>query len=228
MKALKFLGTLPVLMGVLFGCASTQSFPTYTHKDTAEASSSPETNTSDGLHVSAKWLEDKDTTKRHFGVDVSKGNLLIIWCRFENKSPDRTFLLIKTNFIVMTGGAPGNSGDGKDVSTGITPGRPDGSGGSSSALSASAPFAAFGLLVGGLQFMGEKGAERDALMHNFQVQELRDRTLSPGQSAEGCLYYSLTRAMRSAANLALAFSVTGVPDQKPTCIKLELERKQPL
>ncbi len=184
-----------VLCALIDGCATSK--PQYEQSQSSLPSASRKSQTLDGIQVTVDWLNEKETTEKYFGVDGSKGDLLILSLRLENRTPASTILVVKTNFAVRLGDAANQAAGRSELPGANTSGAETVGVVGALALSPVLMVAAAGLMT-----------EAETRSHNFQLQELRDRTLSPGETEEGCVYYRLKDARRKTP--AFAFDVVTV------------------
>lgn len=166
---------LLVLAG-LCGCGTPDHLPEYTSASTPAAAGGGTVKTaeSEGIIVSLEPFADKARCEKYFALDAPAAGIAILHLRLENRSPDTTWLLRKTQCKLLLPGRDSSLGA-ADTAQSTTAGE--------------AMAAPGGLLLIGLGSHQVKQAT--TVQRNFTEKELRDKTLAPGQVTEGFVYYHM-------------------------------------
>lgn len=194
-----FLPTI-LLTLVLTNCA-TMAIPDYpkTPVDTYKNMTIKE-----NLHLSAQAMTDKADLKKYFGTDLSAHNIVPIHLIAENKSHSSSFIVAKDRMSFKHR---------SQTDTLATGGRVDGKspGGEALAIGGGVSLIVVPVLTPVLLFSGFKAISNAAVVkHNFAAKELQARTISPGKSINGFVYFSFPEDYGSLKNWQLFVQVTNL------------------
>jgi hypothetical protein len=170
-----------VLLLTVTGC-KTISIPPYADAPASHA----QTRDSQGLVLTSDPFTEKDRAETYFKIDPAAKGIAIIHLRAENHSPDATWLLTEENML-LTYAAGGGSTNGpvQGATSDYT---------SSVAAGGVAAFFALGpnpLVLPAVAVSKKLRSDAAVIEKNFIDKGWRNQTLSPGQSAEGFIYFSL-------------------------------------
>lgn len=155
----------------------------------------------DGLHLSAQAMTDKADLKKYFGTDLFAHNIVPIHLIAENKSQSSSFVIAKDRMSFkhrskMDSLTTGGQVDGKS------------SGGEAAIIGGSVSLIVAPVLAPVLIFSGFKAVSNsEVVKHNFAVKELQARTISPGKSIDGFVYFSFPEDYGSLKNWQLLVQV---------------------
>lgn len=159
-----------VLLLSLGGCATPQSMD----YPQGVSSGAEHIGRTKGAEITVDPFVDDARTKRYFGVAANDEGIAILHVRVVNNTTDQTLLVKKDHFHLLLQG---------DRVSARNLEKPDETSGFQQVLD--------GLSIGG--GMGLAAAARIShatqVQMNFTSKELGDQTLSPGQSAEGFIYF---------------------------------------
>jgi len=188
----------------LSGCA-TMEIPDYPKVPVATYKNMT---TIDGLHISAQAMTDKAELNKYFGTDLSVHNVVPIHLIAENKNLSTSFIIAKdkmsfrhrsTTDSLTTGGRV----DGKSVKGEVL------------TIGGAVSLVAVPILAPALIFSGFKEISNAAVVkHNFAAKELQARTLSPGKSIDGFVYFTFPEGSGSVQNWQLLVQVNNLSSKK--------------
>lgn len=137
----------------------------------------PFTQSLDGLTVSALPLADEDDLDEYFGDDLLDDGILPVFVRFENRSADRSFIILKDQVgVALTQRAQEG-----DVASPTAGGWVSTAGVGAVLV---VPVASLVLLPIGINMVSDAYEAK----RNFVVKELQTQTLSPGTQTSGFVY----------------------------------------
>lgn len=171
---------ISVLIAILWlsGCA--YEFPDYPQRAASECLHSCSER---GLTLGADPITDTSTTRKYFDRDFPGEGILPVYVVVENKTPETTFLVFPDQFTlagaVRERGGIGKAGEDAGSAVGWT-----------GAALVSLPVALIGMGIA----VNSANAES-----NFQRKTLQRRTLSPGQSTCGFVYFRMPSGSRDTA-----------------------------
>ncbi len=179
---------LIILIQIVAGCA-TMKIPDFP-KVSVDAYSN--IIAKDSLYISARAITEKAELEKYFGTDLSVHNIVPVHLVVENKNDSSSFILMKDQISF-------NHIRQKD--TMLTGGQVDGksSGGETAVVGGAvsfvlAPVVLVPVLAPVLIFSGFKAmSDSDAIKHNFIVKEFQARTISPGKSIDGFVYFTFPK-----------------------------------
>lgn len=157
----------------LAGC-STISIPPYS----GEVSAAAQTRESQGLVVTADPLTDDARAREFFREDLKGIGAAVVYLKAENRSPDAAWLLrLEDMHLADASGAGGPDGHGEAIEGDFA--------------AANAVGTAGAVLISFPMMFASAKLTSDALVKqkNYIDKEWRNQTLSPGQSAEGFVYF---------------------------------------
>ena len=156
------------------GCAS-QRYPEYTP---APITSTTRPETARDVEISLQPLSDPAESRKYFGLAPGDQGIGIVLARLNNNSTNATYLVEKNMFKILLSGASAEQGAHTNkIDTGTA-------GGEATAM--------IGAAVGGmaLLFAGGSMISHDTeVRRNLVSKELPDRTLAPGQSMSGFIFF---------------------------------------
>lgn len=175
-KIIRSLNIFLIACLALSGCATMQ-IPDYASLPVQSYSNRI---TKDGLSIAVRPINDKKEMKKYFGINLASAKILAIFIKAENTNQNTSYLLAKDKIKVGQGAtmlddeiAYDSKGDGIAtigfIALGII------------------PIAALPAIFTGLKM----ASNSSAVQHNFAVKELRTRTISPGKSVEGFIYFQI-------------------------------------
>lgn len=133
----------------------------------------------DGLAVAIHPIANKEESKKYFGTDLLSKNILAVHVVAKNRSSSSSFILSKDRFSMGIGRSEKSSASGRNKIGSET-------GGQIMAIAGAA------LISLPLLFVGAKMiSDATVIKHNFAVKELQKKTLSPGETVEGFVYFQL-------------------------------------
>jgi len=147
--------------------------PKYEPPSTGANSSSKSSN---GLTVSVRPLVDGNESRKYFGTDLTSKNILAIFISLENKSNKRIYIIPKKSITFKY-----HDSATKAKNATNSPGDSD----AGEALATAGVIVSPLLMGAGLTIAGDQ----TVINHAFKSNEYQNRTLSPGNSAQGFLYF---------------------------------------
>ncbi len=157
------------------GCG-TMKIPAYQ----GQASALTRSGESQGLKVTLDPIVDKERGEKYFKVEPQKSGFAIIHLRAENKAADAAWLLSLENMrLVHSAQGGGATAANQEYKSDMS---------AANALSVTALVLTSPLLMG---VSGKMLSNRMIVEKNFVDKEWRNQTLSPGQRAEGFVYFRL-------------------------------------
>lgn len=160
---------------IMNGC-STMHLPDYQSQPFSQYQHSQ---VKDGLAVAIHPLTTKEENKKYFGTDLLSANILAVLVVAKNRSSSSSFILLKDRFSMGIGQSEKNSVSGRNKISSET-------GGQVMAI-AGATLISFPLLFIGAKMI----SDASVIKHNFAVKELQKKTISPGETVEGFVYFPL-------------------------------------
>jgi hypothetical protein len=175
-KPLRFiLSSLLVMCSAFYGCTTLQ-MPDYPK---TAANSLKNATTKNDLCIAVRAITDKNDLDQYFGADlIADNNVLPVYVVAENRNPSTSFLLFKDHIALQ------HKQTGEDGKRGYDPVTGRSIGGEITSL-----VGAGGLV---LLFAGQKAQSNAAVIkQNIVSKELQTRTISPGKSVDGFVYFTL-------------------------------------
>lgn len=209
---IQFAGVLVAVVGT--GCG-TLKIPQYTAGPSPQAKSSE----SQGLVIVVDPVLDSKRYDAYFKVDPNNRGLGIIFLRAENKSPNATWLLSEENMHLSVAAHEGDiNAQDQEVEGDYRKGE--------ALLVVAMPFLAVpGIDIIAIPFMlsGSKAiSDESFIQKNFVDKEWHSQTLSPGQQAEGFIYFNLERQSQWARSAVLKLDCVEVHSQQTNTITIPL------
>jgi hypothetical protein len=167
---------LVALFSLCAGCAMTK-IPAYTSSAPSVEAIVRETA---GLRVAVDPFFDRERTEQYFRVHAFKDGIAIIHLRVANTGSPDTVLVNKDDFKMLLGGS--------DEGTSATAVNRETAAGEAVALTGAA-LGSLPMLFAGAKLLSDATVVR----HNFTSKEFRTQTLSPGETAEGFLYFQFDK-----------------------------------
>ncbi len=183
---------------VAAGCAAVK-IPEYS----SQSAPSPNSQSSEhrGVRMTVDPFLDEQRSREFFKVHAVRQGLIILHLRLENRGDRDTLLVQKSAFRLTTG-----AGTDKAASGGVVH-----SSGAADAIALSGA----ALLSLPLLFIGGKmAADADAIRQNFVLKELSNRTLAPGQSMDGFVYYQLPKSELRSGRLLFRVKIPTTEDRE--------------
>ncbi|MGA3265939.1 MAG: hypothetical protein ABSE16_03855 [Verrucomicrobiota bacterium] len=187
---------------------------------TAGPSKQAKTTEAQGLKVTVDPVCDRERADAYFKVNPTGKGVAIIYLQAANQSPDATWLLSEANMFLAV---PGQAGELNANDQGVK-----GDYGVSTGLEAAAtPFMLFpgpDLFVGVPLLLSGSKAARDAsvVQKNFVDKEWHNQTLSPGQQAQGFIYFNWKEQSPSASAATLRMDCIDVRSQQTNTLTFPL------
>ena len=151
--------------------------------------------TKDGLTVMVGLFQNKEQLKKHFGMDLSKKDVLAVYIKIVNAS-DSSYLILKdtASFIVKA-----HHRQYQKIRQSNAPTDKKGN--------IAGDYEAALILTGPLftAFKDVKGSKGWAVRHNILAKRLKSAMLSPGDERSGLLYFKVARAEDTPKKLTLNF-----------------------
>ena len=200
-----------VLAGCLCQACSTISIPEYTSQAPSAFAQKSEVM---GVHVTADPFFNRAAAGKYFRINPYTSGVAIVHLHFHNTTPNQTFLIRKSNMRFVR--ATDDSGLlNTDVSR-------------SSAVGEAVMLTGAAVLSLPLLFAGAKAiSDKSAIEHNFTSQEFGDRTISPGQTAEGFVYYKLNGREHWGNGAHLEVKLLDTKTESPLSLSLQFNHPQP-
>ena len=136
--------------------------------------------TKNDLCIAIRPMTEKKELEQYFGTDLSALKIVPIHIVAENRSPSSSFVLSKDNMSLQNNRIQSSLKQGDRTGTGDT------SGGEAAVL--------IGSVIGSplLIFLGGKEiSDAEVIKRNLVAKELQTRTVSPGKSVDGFVYFKL-------------------------------------
>ena len=184
---------------VLSGCA-TMALPDYPMRPPSEYELS---STQNGFCIGIHAITDKDELQRYFGKDLSQVDIVPIHLTAKNNHPNSSFLLSRDAISLRTS----NLAEGSEQ-IGKTGGLIDTS--NAEAIVQGSGVAALVVMPIGIAmvFQGVKQiSDGHVIQLNMAAKELYTKTLSPGKSCDGFVYFKLPEKDRTSEGIRLNLSV---------------------
>jgi len=165
-----------VLLALTYGCTTLQ-LPLYTSPPIDRYEN---VQVKGGLAVAVHPLVDEQEIKKYFGMNLLAAGILPVFVIGENRHASSSFLLLKEGISLTAAGVPDRPADGID--------KPQ-----SEANAKSVGYAALALGVNYVLVViaAKRISDASVINLNFKAQEFHTRTLSPGQTAKGFVYFRL-------------------------------------
>lgn len=166
---------------------------------------------SQGLTLVADPIVDKERSETFFRTDLTKAGLAVVHLKAVNESPGATWLLrLEDIFLADGSGTPGPSAQSETIKSNYAAANAVGMAG--------AAVISFPLLIASGKLT------KDAMVKekNFVDKEWRNQTLSPGQSAEGFLYFRVSPENPWPAGAQLRINTLDVRSQQATTFLVPL------
>ena len=190
----------------LLGCTTPNASVQYTPPATATLASTREAN---GLKITVDPVFDSARSKAYFKADTSGMGILAIHIRAENTNPDASFLVQKKNLRFASGASPQTGGAPQAVEV-----RKD---------AADVVGVTGTALLSGPLLLGACVAVNNAavIQQNLTQAEMRDQTLSPGQSVSGFVYCSVQKGSVSSGGI-LKIAAPDLRTQQTTLLEIPI------
>ena len=191
----------------LYGC-STMQIPDYPQ---VAAASLVNAATKEGLCIGARALTNKADLEQYFGTDLTELKVLPVYIVAENTNLSTSFLLSKDQVSLVHAKTGDTAASGDSAVTGDS--------------TAAVVYTVLGTITTPLLVFPAMKANSDAtvIKHNILVKALQTRTISPGKSVNGFLYFTLPGEMTSIANWAVSLRVKELGCDLTHDFKLNLE-----
>lgn len=170
----------PFICFALFfvGCYATGKIVDY---DPATTTPTERVAKQSGVEVALDPFIENERSKEYFKINATSDGVAILHVRIVNETADQTFLVEKKNFQLTTDQGSGSTGASnkierskKDADTILWIGAVTGS-------------------LGLFQLGAAMASRSSEIQRNFVSKEMGDQTLSPGQSMEGFIYFTLLK-----------------------------------
>jgi hypothetical protein len=213
------MGSTLSLLLILNGCATMQ-LPEYKTQSLKPYMLSY---VEDGLSVAIHPLIKREESEQYFGLDLLAVNVLAVHVVAENRNSLVSFVLSKNQVSLHTEGVLADQNPQRDQLVSESGGQ--------SLTMAGAAVAGAGviftpLLIAALPlvFAGAKQfSDADVIKHNFAVKELQTNTLSPGESAEGFVYFRLPKEMDAQDQWRLRLQALNLQSKEMTSFDFPLD-----
>jgi len=216
-RAISGLLTLLLVSGLCsqWGCASNTRVPEYSSASAATpvVSAHVKAVEHEGLKVTLDPFSDKARCETYFKLNAPAAGIVILHLRVENQSAETTWLVRKSQLHLVVAGSASAL---VEANTKQDTGAGEALAITGAALAGLATTPLF-LALGGSQIKHATTVQR-----NFTEKELRDRTLSPGQSEEGFIYYQLAKKNSSFSG-TLLFGASSTQNQQSNILQIPIE-----
>ncbi len=194
------------------GCG-TMTIPPYT----AGPSKQAKTVESQGLTITAESIQDKERADTYFKVSPVYRGIGIIYLQAENKSTNATWLLNEENIhLIFTAKAGDLNAHDQKV-------KGDYSGAQASFATTIAMELIFiPLAVPGVFMTMKAASDASVIEKNFVDKEWHNQTLSPGQSAQGFVYYNLDKQPKWADSASLKIDCLNITSQQTNTFNIPM------
>jgi hypothetical protein len=162
----------------------------------------------DGLRVAAELLRDKAKSIEYFSVDIIANGYAVVGVTIINTSSNRSYLVQKENMRL----SPGSGGVAAEF-------RSDA--GSSFSTDLVVATVVYGVVLGPLLAQSMRSMVAQDVQHRLVQAELRDGTISPGQSLSGFAYFKVLKGTRL-ENTVLRVVVRELQTDKSVEVQLPL------
>lgn len=164
------------------GCATMQ-IPDYPKTPVSSYSNAT---TKNELCIAVHAMTEKKDLKQYFGTDLSALKIVPIYIVAENRSPSSSFLLLKDHVSLQNKSTQDGLKQADRTGTG------ESLGGEVAVVTGSAALLVVPVLAPLLLFPGFKAiSDAEVVKHNLAAKELQTRTISPGKSVDGFVYFKL-------------------------------------
>lgn len=199
---------ISVCLAFLCACSSTK-LPDYAGSPSPQAL----TIESNGVAVTLDSFADKARCETYFDLNAPAAGIAIFHVSLANRSPDTAWLLHKDRCKLLLSGAD-SSQAGANTSRSTAPGE--------AVAITGALLAGLGTTPLLLAIANGQIKHATTVQRNFTEKELRDKTLSPGQSVEGFLYFKMP-AKNAPFSGTLEFSLISTPDQHTNTLQIPVK-----
>jgi hypothetical protein len=182
----------------LYGC-STMQIPDYPKTSVTEIGNAT---TKKDLCIAVRAITDKNDLEHYFGTDLSELRVVPVYVVAENKNMSISFLLSKDRMALKHREAKGSTNRGEYTVTGDSTGGAVATGAGAAAL-VLAPVLALPLLFAG----GKAISDATIVKQNMASKSLQTRTVSPGRSIDGFVYFTLPDPKTSLADWSVSLEV---------------------
>jgi hypothetical protein len=186
------IAALVVLLMLATGCASTSLVP-YKPQPIDDYKN---VQTKNGLAIAVDSKLDDQGGAKHFGVDLAAANVIPVYVIAENRHPSLNIVLLRERILLVSeqfeiaptrekvASTPGRTG------TGVGLGDPG--------IMATYPPVLIGMLVAApfMLISAHRQRNKEELAYRLSSQEFHSRTLAPGQSAAGFVYFQVPKDAR--------------------------------
>jgi len=172
------LSLLLTICFVSYGC-TTMKIPDYPKTDVASFGNAL---TKNDLCIAVRAITNKEDLERYFGADLSKLKILPVYVVADNKSVSTSFLLSKDHILLQ------HKKTGDNVQKGAAPATGHSTGGEVAAVIGTATLS-LPLLFVGLKAI----SDATVVKQNLAAKALQTRTVSPGKSVDGFVYFTLPK-----------------------------------
>jgi len=211
-KLLKLIISAAFLVLAGTGCG-TLTIPQYTTGPSKQA----RTVESQGLTITAEPILDKERADTYFKVNPTYRGIGIIYLQAENKSADATWLLAEENMSLHV--AATNC----DMNAHNQKVKGDYSGAQASFAAAIVMEIVFiPLAVPGIFMTMKAASDASVIEKNFVDKEWHNQTLSPGQSAQGFIYFNLDKQPKWANSAILRIDCPNITNQQTNTFTIPL------
>jgi hypothetical protein len=170
-----------------------------------------QTRAAQGLAITADPFVDRQRAESYFAVNPEGKGVAIVYVRAENHSPDATWLVNEENMFLVDGaGTAGPNAHDQGVR------------GDYAAANAVGMAGAVVLSLPMLFASGKLTSDAMVKEKNFVDKEWRNQTLSPGQSAEGFVYFNFGKKTNWIENAALRIDSLNTRNQQTNTVIVPL------
>jgi hypothetical protein len=199
--------------------------------ETRSLSSYKHVDTQDQLAIAIHPLTEKQEIEQYFGMNLLSANILPVLVVAENNNPVSSFIVSKDRIFLKNTNQPDDSkrADRKDVTSpssgeamvitgsalwgvsSLVPALPALALASAAGAAAVSTGAAALLSAPVLQFAGKKRiSDAEVIKHNLAVKELQTRTISPGKSIQGFVYFQVPKEAHPLRDWAILVKVVEI------------------
>lgn len=168
---------------------------------------SPNTQIQDGLAVAVHPILDEGESRKYFGMSLAARNILAVFVVGENRDPSASFILFK-EAVSLSATVPSSRPSQEGIKS-EAPGEALALTGAALALTGPILLAPLALSVA-IQML----SDASVINHNFRSQEFQTKTLSPGQTATGFIYFQLPETTPLPDEWAIQVEAARMPDQE--------------
>lgn len=167
--------------------------------------------TQDGITIVAQPILDGGEVEKYFGTDFTSAGIVPVFLTVENRNTSSSVMVFKEKIQLHAG----LSSD-AEVPDKVAP-----EGKLRVLTIAGTVLLSYPLIWAALK----AGSDKTVINHNFQAREFHTRTLSPGQTANGFVYFKLPEAIKLPDRWAVDITTLEAKSKQATRFRFEFDTK---